>query len=311
MTLSHSIKKRFCKDYNLPIQIFQEPLFSYYMAELDEHFGTKEKIKMLMDIVNSVGEEGFFAESNKVKDTIIESIQSNETYTELQQNKLEEYNVNNGIKQQDIYNMKNDGKTFVSIDLKHANFNVFKMFDSELVLGFDTYEDMVGSVINYDYFKKSKYLRQVIFGNLLPKKQQKLQKWVINKIITVLNTDVGIKKEDFVTSSSDEVVFVTSPENVESKVETVLKKLIENPETSNFIPFCKVDAFTLKSIGGRKFFVKEGCLDNSVDFKSIQSYFFMQVYKKYLDKPITDMDKKFYFDGMIATFDKGIFEETE
>lgn len=312
MTLSHSIKKRFCKDYNLPVQIFQEPLFSYYMGELDEHFGTKQKIQMLMGVVETLGgEEGFFAESNRVKDSIIKAVQATETYSALQKNTLDNYNIGKGVKQQDIYTMNNVGKTFISIDLKHANFNVFKMFDPELVLYFDTYEDLVGSITKFDYFKKSKYLRQVIFGNLLPKRQQKLQKWVISRIITVLHEHVGIPMEDFVTSSSDEVVFVIDPKDAESLVKKVETKLAKTVMTFEYSTWVKVDAFTLTSIGGRKFFAKESCIGNNVDFKSIQSYFFMQVYKKYLNKPINEMDKKFFFDGMIATFDKGVFEDTE
>lgn len=309
MNFSHSVRNRFIKDYNLPIQIVQDPFFEYYINELDSYFNTKQKYQMLFDIFNVLGsEEAFFAESNRVKDTIIKSIESTAAYTELQNNTLDEFNINSKVKQQDIYTMSNAGKTFISIDLKQANFNAFKMFNPDLVLGFNDYESLIHSVTPFDYFKKSKYLRQVIFGNLLPKKQQKLQKWVISKIINVLNTGIGIQLEDFVTSSSDEVVIVVEPDMVNILVETIIKKLGDTPETNKFTNWSKIDAFTLKSIGGRKFFVKENLLDGTVDFKSIQSYFFIQVYKKYFNKPINEMDRKFYFDGNIATFDKGIFE---
>lgn len=311
MTLSHSIRNRFVKDYGLPIQIVQDPFFEYYIDELDDHFDTKQKFQMLLDVFETLGgEEQFFAESNRVKDSIIKAVQATKTYAELQKNTLDNYNVGKGVKQQDIYTMNNVGKTFISIDLKQANFNVFKMFAPELVLNFDTYEDLVGSITEFDYFKKSKYLRQVIFGNLLPKRQQKLQKWVISRIINVLHDHVGIPMEDFVTSSSDEVVFVIDPKDAISLVKKIEEKLSETVMTCEYSNWVKIDAFTLVSVGERKFFVKESCIGDGVDFKSIQSYFFMQVYKKYINEPINTMDKKFYFDGMIATFDKGIFEES-
>lgn len=310
MTLSNTIKKRFVKDYKLPIQVIQEPMFTYYIDELDEHFDTKAKLQMLTEVVDAVGgEDGFFKESNRVKENIINKIQAKEVYGRLQNNRLDDYNVDVKVKQQDIYNMGNVNHTFISIDLKHANFNVLKMFDPSLVLHYSTYEDLVANVTDFDYFKKSKYLRQIIFGNLLPKKQQKLQKWVMDKIINVLHTDVGINMADFLSSSSDEVVFAVDPTNADKFVEMVTKKLSDNKETSGMVDWFKVDSFTLKSVGDKSFFVKESRLDDSIEFKGIQSYFFMQVYKKYLNKDITEHDMKFYFEGFMATFDKSVFDE--
>lgn len=306
---SNSLKTRFVKDYKLPFQVVQEPMFSYYIESLDSHFDTKKKLEYLTKVVMSLGgEEQFFAESNRVKDSIISAVQAKEVYKNLQNDRLDEYNVNTNVKQQDIYNMSNVGRTFISLDLKKANFNVFKMYDSELVLGFDTYEEMVGSVTEFDYFKESKYLRQVIFGNMLPKKQQKLQKWVMSKLIDMLHNDLGIQMEDFVSASSDEVVFAVAPEGVDKFVELVERKLYENDDTEQFSDWVRVEAFTLRSVGDKKFFVKHSDLDGSVEFKGIQSYFFMQVFKKYTNQEITDMDKKFYHDGFLATFDKTVFD---
>ena len=74
------------------------------------------------------------------------------------------------------------------------------MYDNELTLGYDDYESLIGHVSNFEYFKKSKYLRQVIFGNMLPKKQQRLQKWVIDQVISVLHHDIGIPLNSFVSA---------------------------------------------------------------------------------------------------------------
>lgn len=310
MELSNSIKKRFVKDYKLPINVVQEPMFSYYIDTLDSYFDTKHKLQLLKDVVNAVGGEAeFFAESNRVKTTIIESIQGKEVYSRLSRNTLEDYNVINDVRQQDIYNMGNVNHTFISIDLKHANFNVFKMFDPALVLYHNTYGDLIGSVTEFDYFKKSKYLRQVIFGNMLPKKQQKLQKWVMNKIISVLHTDVGIKMDDFVSASADEVVFAADPTNIDKFVEMINRKLSENEETKNIITWTKVEAFELKSIGDKKFFVKEYFITHDIEFKSIPSLFFMQVFKKYNSELLEPYDFVFYHEGYLAEFKERIFDE--
>lgn len=310
MQLSNKIKTRFSKDFKMPFQVVQEPIFSYYIDALDTHFDTKNKLEMLYEVIETLGgEEEFFKESNRVKDTLIQDIQKSSAYERLNNDKLDDYNTVNQIKQQDIYHLGNADKTFISIDLKHANFNVFKMYDNELTLGYDDYESLIGHVSNFEYFKKSKYLRQVIFGNMLPKKQQRLQKWVIDQVISVLHHDVGIEMTDFVSASADEVVFAVDPANVDMFVDMVGRKLVSNELTSSVASWCRVEAFTLKSVGDKKFFVKENCLNGDVEFKAIPSLLFMQVYKKYTNQEILEIDKVFYFDSMLATFNKSLFDE--
>ncbi len=311
MKLSNSVKQRFCKDFNMPFQVVQEPMFSYYIEQLDKHFDTKAKLKMLIEVIETLGgEEQFFAESNRVKTVLIDKITKTKKYISLQNDKLDDYNTSHNVSQRDIYTMQNINHTFMSLDLVQANFNVFKMYSDELVLGFDTYADLVGSVSQFEYFKKSKYLRQVIFGNLQPKKQQRLQKFVMDNIITVLNSDVGIDMKDFVAASADEVVFSVDPSNVDMFVEMINRKIRSNPLSTSVANWVKVEAFTLKSISSKKFFVKE-LSSGGVEFKGIQSYFFMQAYKQYTQQPIEKMDKTFYHDGMLATFDKTVFDEQE
>lgn len=310
MELSNSIKKRFIKDYKLPFQVTQEPMFSYYIKTLDPHFGTVAKLKLLTDVIDTLGtEEDFFSESNKVKTELINTIQAKDSYKELQNDRLESYDVQTGVSTRDIYTMENINKTFISLDLKHANFNVFRMFNPELTLGFDTYADLVGSVSEFDYFKQSKYLRQVIFGNMLPKKQQKLQKFVMSKLITMLHEDVGISMDDFVSASADEVVFAVAKQDLKQFVDMLERKMAENTITQEFASWVRVEAFDLLAIGDKKFFIKENCLSGAVEFKGIPSFLFMQVYKKYTGEPLETLDKTFFHEGYIATFTDSVFDD--
>ena len=311
MTLSNSIKVRFLKDFKIPIQVVQEPFFSYAIETLDPVLNTQGKLDLLIDIVSNLGnEELFFAESNHVKKTIIDTVQATPSYRQLQQDKLEKYDISkdNQVKQADIYHMGNVNKTFISLDLKHANFNVMKMYDTSLVMGFDSYESLVGSISQFEYFKQSKYLRQVIFGNMLPKKQQKLQKWVMSQLIHMLHTDIGIAMEDFVSASADEVLFVIDPENADKFVEMINRKLSGNETTKEFASWVRVESFKLESIGNKTFFVKR-FMDNSVDFKGIPSFLFMQVFKKYIEENEEELDRVFYHEGFMATFKEGVFDE--
>ena len=313
MKFSNNLKNRFIRDFGLPIQLVKEPMFTYYVEQLDEHFAVKNKLQLLEEAVTALGgEDKFFAESHKIKDAIINAIQATDAYKKLADNRLESYETKNSVEQQDIYHMGNVNRTFISVDLKHANFNVFKLYDASLVLNHNNYDELIGSLTTLEYFKSAKYLRQVIFGNLLPKKQQKLQKWVIDKCITVLHTDVGIQMADFLSASSDEIVFAVDPKHIDEFAGMVKTKLTENVETAQFSDWIKVQAFTLKSVGDKKFFVKENCLDGTVEFKSVPAFYFMQIFKKYFNKPIEPYDMMFNFEGYVAEFkEKVIFNDYE
>lgn len=312
MEFSHTLKNRFIKDFGLPIQLVKEPMFSYYVERLDEHFSIKKKLQLLEEAVTTLGgEDRFFAESHKIKDAIINTIQTTDAYKELADNRLESYETKNSVTQQDIYNMGNVNRTFISVDLKHANFNVFKMYDKSLVLNHNTYAELIGSLTTLEYFKTAKYLRQVIFGNMLPKKQQRLQKWVIDKIISVLHKEVGIQLADFVSASSDEIVFAVAPDNIGQFVAMVGNKLAEDATTKPYADWIKVEAFTLKSIGDKKFFVKENLVSGKVEFKAVPSLYFMQVYKKYIGKELEPYDLYFVSDGYLAEFKETVFDNVE
>lgn len=172
---SHSVLKRFVKDYSLPIQLFQQPYFDYFIDLYDKQFDTKNKYKLLCGTINICGnEQNFMEQYYKIKDKILEVMKNNPIFTEFNNSKLEEYNIpHNSYGKDNVFNEGNVGKYFISIDLKKANFQAMKYYNKDLVLGFNTYEEFMHNFTNLEYMIKSKYTRQVIFGNLNPKKQLK------------------------------------------------------------------------------------------------------------------------------------------
>jgi hypothetical protein len=93
--------------------------------------------------------------------------------------------------------------------------------------------------------------------------------------------------------------------------------------------FTKVEGFKLNQLASDQlFFVKE-IVDKSkfvnlryqlliiprndvvfseVQFKCVSTCFFAQCFKHYFKKPITEQDRKFTFNGCLATFDKSLFQ---
>lgn len=309
MDLQTNTKHRFIKDFSLPIQVIQEPMFMYYIDELDSYYSTIKKLQYLKDAINLLGsEDKVFSEFSKIKDSLIAAVTEQKKYQELSVDSLEQYTVKNGVTQKNIYSLENSNKVFISIDLKHANFNVLKMYDSSLVLESENYEDFVGTMTDVEYFKKSKYIRQFIFGNLLPKKQQKLQHWVIDSIVQVLLSS-GLKLPEFNSASADEIVIHVDKNRVDDVFNHIKNELKTNVKTCGFYEWLKIEMFVLKSIGGKSYFVKENMLDGSIEFKAIPSFIFMQVYKKYVGNPVEYFDRIFFHEGYLAEFKQPVFSE--
>ena len=101
----------------------------------------------------------------------IETVKNTTGYKTFNHDRLDEFTVTSPVvKTGDIYKPMFDGACFFSLDLKKANYHVLKFYHPNLVLNTHTYEDFIGQFTEFDYIRKSKYIRQVIFGNLNPKK---------------------------------------------------------------------------------------------------------------------------------------------
>jgi len=182
--INHKAHKRFVKDFSLPIQILQNPYFEYFKNLYDNVYNSNEKYKLFQNTVNTLGSiEQFFSETKKVMDNIIDEISVLEIYKKFNTDILDNYNVKLNIPKQDIYNKNNDGRYFLSIDLRKANYNALKFYDKGLVLDTNNYNEFISKYTDLEYIKQSKYIRQVIYGNLNPKKQQKIQLYIVSKIL--------------------------------------------------------------------------------------------------------------------------------
>jgi hypothetical protein len=301
---SHIVLKRFVKDYSLPIQIVQEPYFSYFINLYDKTHQTKRKLKLLNDSVNQFKtEEDFLHHYYEVRDKIITSVESIPEYNSYNSCDMSAFNVpNNGYSSSNIFNESNVGKYFVSIDLVHANFQCLQKFFPNLVFNCDDYEELIGKFTNLEYMRDSKYLRQVIFGNMNPKRQGRIQRYMTEQILNLLlGTDV-FNKEMIKMVSNDEIIFELSEESARKLDEGQVGMMIKHELGYD------VDAeiYQLKQIGNKPYFVKEFL--NMFDLKEFNQLmcvpvdYHAQVYKKYYGLEICDYDLCFWYQNQVCKF---------
>lgn len=205
--ITETLKKRFCKDMNLNIKIYEEPYFSNLLELYDKQFDIVEKYRQFVELVNFYGGEGeYFAAYDELKDKAITYLNENESM--LYFSRKEDMNkfkcVNEGYKSTDIFVQTNDGKTFLSIDMRKGNFTSLCHYDSKIVGDCETYEDFLGMFTDKDYFKSSKYIRQVIFGNVNPRRQVTYEKYLMDIVMTDLLKFV--RPEDIAFFATDEIV---------------------------------------------------------------------------------------------------------
>ena len=205
MAISNSVKKRFVRDYNLPITMYRNDIFHYFIGLYEEHLNTLNKWDRLIDIHGRLGESGFFAESQKVIDNSIALISSHDSYKNFATLVSEEPIILTSTpEKRNIYHPDFVGKLLISIDMKKANFNSMRFIAPEIFGENTTYESFISQFTEFDYFAESKQIRQVIFGNLKPKAQQTAQRNIMMKTYELLLAHFGDMIE-MVMTGPDEI----------------------------------------------------------------------------------------------------------
>lgn len=218
--ISTKLKKRFCKDMGLNIQVYDEPFF----MERINLFGYTDKYDEFMDLFTNEfagDEQKYFEYYNALKDKMINFIKASEAYQLLQKEDMSSLIVKNNISSTDVYKTTNIGHHFLSLDMKKANFSALeyyaktnhcvfmKEFENTMNIDEKWMLFVKSFTPYYEYFAKSKYIRQVVFGNCNCKRLITYEKYIMNQILNTLFEDDKFNdyQKDLVTFCNDELVF--------------------------------------------------------------------------------------------------------
>lgn len=299
MNLSNSVRARFIKDFKLPIQLFREhngvDYFKYFTDLYNNQFSINCKLNLLESAIQSLGaEENFVNEINNTRDKIIETIKNTAQYEQFCKINMNNFSVKkNKYSKTDIFKPYNNNRYFLSIDLVKANFQVMKKFDC--VFQSNSYEELVKKFTDnenfYNYFVKSKYERQIIFGNLNPSRQVTIEQFYTRNIFDWLIENKIFEEKQVRVLTYDEIVIETDsfPQDLSNKIFNATGLIV----TTNL--------FKIKYYEDPiNFYVKE--LKDKIEFKSVPIVFFAQVYKKYYDLPLNNYDLRFLYEKKVAQF---------
>eukprot|EP01080_Neovahlkampfia_damariscottae_P006477 gene6477-10482_t len=307
MKITDQVRSKFVKDNNLPIPLISEPYFSYFIDLYDTVFNTKSKLEKFLSALEEVGsDQSFFSKSKEFSNEVVNKISENQAYKDYTSGDMSKYQIKKPVSSKNVYCSDNLNRFLISIDMSSANFNALKFHNPEIVLGCESYKELVSKFTEIKPFTESKQIRQVIFGHLNPKRQQTIQKYMMSLVVDLLDVN-GFERSRFLTASSDEVVLLSTKDKIEDEMKSIStiinEKLLKGVFTvEGFMLNCVRSTKTEKVFG----YVKEFVGSEKVEFKTVPAYMFAQVYKKYFNLKIEEIDRKFTFEGMIATFDISI-----
>lgn len=304
MEVSVKAKERFCKDCNIPLRLFQEPYFTDRLKLYDRYYETLSKWDLFVKELEKYHcEQDYFEEYNRVKDSVIINIKNSDSYQRFNNEDMNKFRIkNSNLPNKDIFKPSNDGKTFISIDMRKANFSALQHYDSSIFAGASTWEDFIGLYTGNRHITNSKYIRQVILGNCNPKRHITYEKYLMDMILT------GIEKYNLIDKvvffSNDEIVFEVDRS---VKIETLLYmcKCLKEDIEEDFILPVRVELFTLHKINGTDGYYKEILSENedvNIEFKCLDNYMLPFILRKFSGEEITESDKVFYHEGLLSKF---------
>lgn len=308
--ISASLKKRFCKDCNIPINIFQEPYFFDRILLYDKHYGTKMKwARFVAELKKYKNEQSYYEEYNRVKDEAINSIKSSEAYRQFNDEDMSNFYVTyKDISSRDIYHPGNDGKMFLSIDMTKANFSALqhygKTVERSMFAGASTWENFMSLFTDNEHIISSKYIRQVILGNCNPRRHITYEKYLMDGVLAKLEKEC-ISLENVVFFSNDEIIIDLSGLNIDEL--NILEDNVINCMQKFPIPL-KAEIFILRKIKGVEGYVKiifcSGKNVSQYKFKCVEAEMLPFVIRTMNDEDVKENDKVFFHNGLLCKYEE-------
>ena len=292
----------------MPIQVFEDSYFNYYLTLYETKHQTLSKWTRLIDMINNKfngNDDEWLTYYSEVRDNIITSILNNPSYIKFsQEDDMNKYHFKNDLfKDVNIYTENFLNHTLLSIDLKKANFQALKFHNAEIVFNTNTYEELIEKFSDCEYIKESKYTRQVIFGKLNPRRQITIERYIMNLIynsncdlINYLKTNAKL-----VSFKNDEMIFDVSDCNINDISKYTNITVINSFNVS-------IELFDLKLM---QFKTHTGSIinvwrkvfnDGDEKVKSAPITYYPQIFKRCMGIPIDEKDLVFFHENQLAKF---------
>jgi hypothetical protein len=312
--------QRFVKDYNLPINVFDEDLFEYYKDLYADFFPIDSYNAAVVDIENRFNGnvDMWLDHYAHLRDNIINTVMGSDEYKHFNEMNLTSYTIKPVCGERSCYNEEAENTSFISIDLKKANFQALrymKVFDDE------SYEKFITRFNGDEYMMNSKYLRQVIFGKMNAGRQVAIEKYMVSLIYDAVCNKLKNSGYELYSMNSDELVFAETEKAIINKQYNTVEGFKNGMKTllndikmmiDKYLGFdTTVEYFTIHRLpiinpNGNKVdaYEKVNYITGEKKLKKASTTFYPQIYKLWKGMTINKKDMVFYFENQLATFNE-------
>lgn len=300
-------RKRFVSDYNLPIQVLISPFFEERIEQCEALYGSLTKYKDLIKYIDEnfdCNENKFLNTYYEVRDNIITDIINKDSYKEFNNSDLNQYKLTSIYLHRNLYTEEMVNKVILCVDLKKANFQALKFINPDIVNNANSYEDFIKQYSDIPYIVESKYTRQVIFGKLNPSRQITIERFILEKVLKIIN-NIAPNKFELFNFGNDELMFFTKDVDksyyqdfIDKLNQTVLNDLNIYIKTS----FVKIEPIRLIMGNGQKLtiFKKINILDEKFKIMTCPVTYIPQVLRLINGEEITQHDLAFMYENNLA-----------
>ena len=224
LKLTDSDFKYFAKYLNYKLPTYKSPYLQYYVKELN----ISHLYDSYIEIYNKHG-GGFIL---NLIDTIVNKMKSlsiNNILKNTQSDNNNNHN-NHNINNKNSYYTYNTSTYIISIDMKSANYTSAKLYDKELVLNTNSWDEFLdlflpNDGINYDFIKSSKLIRHFIFSKLNNKMINQLMIKTVKQLYNEIyeNALNSTNQKSLKLCGNEEIYFITSQNEWQSDLQLLSK----------------------------------------------------------------------------------------
>lgn len=301
---SLELKRRFVKDNNLPITVYHEPYFTERLHIIDRLFNCVEKFDLFCDELKEFNDEqDYFAHYNAVKDAAIEHIKSKEEFKVFTDDNSF-IRIKNEYPKNNLYTEENQYKSFISIDMKKANFSAVRRYNASIFDNAKTWEEFISKFTPMKHIANSKYIRQVILGACNPKKQIQFELYLMYNLLEFIKHTVpGI---EVLSLGVDEIILyhpnqtgICKNDQQTQEIVDRIKDALDHHVVGDMV---RMEEFYLEPLASYGYLKVNMNDENDVTFKCVDAECFHQHVKHYYGMEITDNDLVFYHNNVLAKF---------
>ncbi|QKF94426.1 R3H domain-containing protein [Fadolivirus algeromassiliense] len=298
-------RKLFIKDSGLPIPVWRQPYFSYFLTLYMQFYNADELYELFKEAIEILfsRNKNFISFTHMLVNIVCENIKNNPHYEKLL---TDESHIPSVVPNNcDIY-VKRDNiwpKYYITLDIIKANFSALKFFNKELVSGCDSWEEFIAKFTDIKYYAKAKYFRQACLGNLKVKRMGSIQLYLLSYLYGLIKDLVKVAGK----VSNDEIIIETTKETLMSDYQ-ILKSIVDSlPE--NMKGIWRIEPFVIEPLGRSTAFVKKYFDGDNIDLitkeeiKQIEKDFHAQAYKYYTNQELVLNDFKAMKDNYLITYE--------